>query len=71
MLSKEDLEEGVIGLQLCQLEVVLHGTLLECALILRTAETESDEALSSRGVKLLGSIQEDDVLILVVDDGFE
>jgi hypothetical protein len=70
-VSEEDLEEGVVGLQLRQFEVVLQGTLLEGSLMLRTAKAESDQALSGGGVKLLGRIKEDDVFVLVVDDVFQ
>lgn len=66
--SQEDLEERVVGLEFSQLVVVPQSPLLESSLILWFAETDSDQALSGGRVELLGSIEEDDVLILWVDD---
>lgn len=69
--SEEDLEQGVVGLELGQLVVVPRGALLEDGLVLGPAEAEPDEALSRGGVELLGCVQEDDVLVLWVDDDLQ
>lgn len=46
MQSKQDLEKGVIGLQLSQFIVVFCCSLLEHGFVFRLEEAESDEALA-------------------------
>lgn len=58
-------------MQLSQLEVMLHCSLFKQLLSLGLFEGKADKALACRGVELLGSIDEDDVLLFWVDDVFD